>query len=144
MSPTALSLAAAARECRVSRPTLQRAIKAGKLPGASQNSRGHWEIPIPDLLAAGFDIAKPAPPEQAVQSVQHASMASDSEEHARLHARISDLEAALDRERSARAAAEALANERSARIEDLKAQIPPREIEGGKRRGFLARIFGDT
>lgn len=142
MSTTELSLAAAARDCGVSRPTIQRALKAGKMPGAWQNAAGHWRIPVPELIAAGFNIGAPTPPEQPAQSVQHEAMNTDTGEQARLHARIADLETALDRERSARAAAEALAEERLARIADLKAQIPPREIEGGKRKGFLARVFG--
>lgn len=139
---TSLSLAAAARECGVSRPTIERAIKAGRLPNAQRNHRGHWAIPVPDLLAAGFNIGKPSPPEDDAPPVQHAGMHTEPDEHARLHARIADLEAALDRERAARAAAEALAEERLARIDDLKAAMPPRAIGGPKPSGLLGRLFG--
>lgn len=144
MSTTELSLAAAARECNVSRPTIQRAIKSGKLPNCWQNEKGHWRIPVPDLLGAGFNIAAPAPPAQNEQPVQHESMKPDDTDHAHLHARVSDLEAALERETSARKIAEALAEERLARIEDLKSQLPQRSIEGGQtaKRGIFSRLFG--
>lgn len=145
MAVVHLSAAQAAREAGVSRPTIARAIEAGRLPGAYRDQRGHWRIPVPDLLGAGFQIGKPSPPDEPAHPAhpeQHAGMPRPDDERARLHAQVADLRVQVEQERAGRIAAEALAAERLDRIGDLQRQLPPRAIEGGRRRGLLGRLLG--
>lgn len=54
----------AAAACGVSRTTIRRRREAGDLPGAVQDSARGWLIPVEDLLAAGFRLNAPAPPDR--------------------------------------------------------------------------------
>ncbi len=104
------------------RNTVRKALDAGKLPNASKGSDGSWLIPVTDLVAAGFELAAP---DDAVSMTGKEPVRADEE--------VDKLRAALaDAERRA-AVAEALANERLGRIEDLRrgfnvleAHEPPR------------------
>ena len=51
-----LTLTQAARRCGVSRSAVRRALDGGSLPGAvqSEDDRGTWLVPVPDLVAAGL------------------------------------------------------------------------------------------
>ncbi|MFJ5198270.1 helix-turn-helix domain-containing protein [Streptomyces sp. NPDC088394] len=53
----------AATACGVSRTTIRRRREAGDLPGAVQDSAQGWLIPVDDLLAAGFRLNAPSPPD---------------------------------------------------------------------------------
>ncbi|MFI5635062.1 helix-turn-helix transcriptional regulator [Streptomyces sp. NPDC051664] len=53
----------AADACGVSRTTIRRRREAGDLPGAVQDPARGWLIPVDDLLAAGFRLNAPAPPD---------------------------------------------------------------------------------
>ncbi|MFF9870477.1 helix-turn-helix domain-containing protein, partial [Streptomyces sp. NPDC013953] len=55
----------AATACGVSRTTIRRRREAGELPGAVQDPVRGWLIPVDDLLAAGFRLHAPAPPDPA-------------------------------------------------------------------------------
>lgn len=160
------SAAEAARRCGVSRSTIQRALLAGKIPGAEKVPEG-WSIPLEGLLAAGFTPDRPAPPDAAPDHAR-----ADAE-HVRaadqLAARVRELEVALaeqerqtERERLQRAAAEAIARERSEQIGDLRRTVaaleagrgtppPPaptpnpvvtRPVTPEGRRGLLERLAG--
>ena len=61
-----LTLTQAARRCGVSRSAVRRALDGGSLPGAvqSEDDRGTWLVPVPDLVAAGLL----ADPEQSADS----------------------------------------------------------------------------
>src|SRR5699024_4708066 len=119
------SAAEAARRCGVGRATIQRALTAGRIPGAEQTDAG-WSIPLEGLLAAGFHPSRPSPPEDtAPPAREHDRAAAEPlPEHAR---RLADLEAELAEaraqtalERIRREAAEALAAERAERVTDLR------------------------
>ncbi|WP_431784864.1 helix-turn-helix domain-containing protein [Streptomyces chumphonensis] len=53
----------AAAACGVSRTTIRRRREAGELPGAVLDELRGWLIPVDDLLAAGFRLHAPAPPD---------------------------------------------------------------------------------
>ncbi|MFC8177143.1 helix-turn-helix transcriptional regulator [Streptomyces sp. NPDC057325] len=68
MSTTArplLTQREAASACGVSRSTIRRRREAGELPGCVQDEERGWLIPVEALLAAGFRLNAPAPPEDA-------------------------------------------------------------------------------
>ncbi|MFJ3819263.1 helix-turn-helix transcriptional regulator [Streptomyces sp. NPDC090056] len=69
MSTTArplLTQREAASACGVSRSTIRRRREAGELPGCVQDEERGWLIPVEALLAAGFRLNAPSPPEDAV------------------------------------------------------------------------------
>ncbi|MEU0061085.1 helix-turn-helix domain-containing protein [Streptomyces sp. NPDC006334] len=55
----------AATACGVSRTTIRRRREAGELPGSVLDDERGWLIPVDDLLAAGFRLHAPAPPDKA-------------------------------------------------------------------------------
>lgn len=123
------SAAEAARRCGVGRATIQRALTAGRIPGAEQTDAG-WSIPLEGLLAAGFTPDRYQPhdteqPEQGTPAREHdRAPAEPMPEQAR---RIAELERELaearrlaDLERVRRESAEALAAERAERVVDLR------------------------
>lgn len=119
------SAAEAARRCGVGRATIQRALTAGRIPGAEQTDAG-WSIPLEGLLAAGFHPSRPSPPEDAeTPAREHDRAATEPPpEQAR---RIAELEHQLaearrlaELERVRREAAETLAAERAERVTDLR------------------------
>lgn len=76
--PELLTLTQAARRCGVSRSALRRALDAGNLPGAvqSDDDRGTWQVPVGDLVAAGYldDPEQSADsPEQVTEQVADGS-----------------------------------------------------------------------
>ncbi|MFC8494158.1 helix-turn-helix transcriptional regulator [Streptomyces sp. NPDC057235] len=68
MSTTArplLTQREASAACGVSHSTIHRRREAGELPGCVQDEEHDWLIPVEALLAAGFRLNAPAPPEDA-------------------------------------------------------------------------------
>lgn len=63
------SAAESARRCRVSRATIDRAIKSGKL-AAEKDAEGSWRISPHALTEAGLNPSKPPPPEDAATGDQ--------------------------------------------------------------------------
>ncbi len=66
-----LTITEAARAAGVDRRTIRRKLDAGAFPGAVQDTepgRGGsvWRIPVTELLAAGFVLHAPTPPEEPV------------------------------------------------------------------------------
>lgn len=120
----------AARRCNVPRSTLMRRLHAGEIPGAVKNDDGAWAVPLAGLLAAGLVPDAHRPP---VDDDGDADAADDvaarvaAAEHA---AAVARLEGELAAERARREAAETLAAERAARVDDLRAALrmiePPR------------------
>ncbi|MFF9431922.1 helix-turn-helix transcriptional regulator [Streptomyces sp. NPDC014746] len=53
----------AAAACGVSRSTIRRRREAGLLPGSLEDPERGWLIPVEALLAAGFTLNAPAPPD---------------------------------------------------------------------------------
>lgn len=128
------SVAEAARQCGVGRATVQRALQAGRLPNAEQGRRG-WEIPVSDLIGAGFAPGRPtapdapAAPDRAAREHGRAPEPSRPEqvtgqltEHPDT-ARLRALETELAVERARREAAEQLAAERAERVADLRSAL---------------------
>ncbi|MFF8604099.1 helix-turn-helix transcriptional regulator [Streptomyces sp. NPDC015232] len=58
----------AAAACGVSRSTIRRRREAGLLPGSVEDPDRGWLIPVEALLAAGFTLNAPAPPDAAAPS----------------------------------------------------------------------------
>jgi hypothetical protein len=58
----------AATACGVSRSTIRRRREAGELPGCVQDGERGWLIPVEALLAAGFRLNAPSPPEDTVRA----------------------------------------------------------------------------
>jgi len=52
-----VTLSDAAQRCGVSRSTVRRALDRGELPGAVQDGRGVWRVPVSALTAAGWTPA---------------------------------------------------------------------------------------
>jgi hypothetical protein len=126
----------AAAACGVSRTTIRRRREAGELPGAVLDEERGWLIPVEDLLAAGFRLNAPSPPDKAdrgegqdraggrtagVPEVEESDLRAELERLQREH------EAELAAERHARALAEAEAkhlrdrlDERAEHIADLQ------------------------
>ena len=129
-----LTLTEAARAAGVSRSTVRRRLDAGDFPGAWREEERpyRWRVPVPELLAAGIDVQAPN--------------RQDAPEEEPAGETLADLRAALAVERERRAAAEALAEERAARVEDLRASLRQLEartaaVAPPARRGLLARVL---
>jgi excisionase family DNA binding protein len=70
-----LTLSEAAQRCGVSRSTVRRALDAGQLPGAVQDARRVWRVPVSALTAAGLtqadtgaDLGHRTPPDTGGQA----------------------------------------------------------------------------
>lgn len=117
-----LSLREAVKHFEVSRPTLQKALKSGKVSGG-QDGQGHWQVDPAELArvyrprAAGVANAEGA----GVVKLATQNRALPGKDEGELSA----LKAELAQERALRAAAEALADERARHIDDLRRLLPP-------------------
>lgn len=118
----AWALGEAAQHCGVSRSTLKRRLAAGDLPNAYKTPEGQWRIPVPDLLAAGYQPG--APDWGDAQPATQDEPAPD---------RVAELERELALERARRVNAEQIAEERRGRIEDL--QMAMRLLEAPRSTG---------
>ena len=90
-----LTITEAAAACGVSRKTIRRRLDADKFPNAHRldgpagTETGPWVIPIEDLIAAGLQPGKPAPPDKPEpvspepMDASHASEADDELEKLR-------------------------------------------------------------
>jgi len=56
-----VTLSRAAELCGVSRSTVRRALDRGELPGAVQDERQVWRVPVSSLTAAGWTAADTGP-----------------------------------------------------------------------------------
>ncbi|MFJ7138016.1 helix-turn-helix domain-containing protein [Streptomyces fungicidicus] len=122
----------AATACGVSRTTIRRRREAGELPGAVLDDDRGWLIPVEDLLAAGFRLNAPAPPDEkkAVGDPRAAAIPKDPAPDETTSALRAELERlrhehalALADERGARQLAEAEARHLQARLEERGAHI---------------------
>lgn len=120
----AWTLAEASEHCGVSRSTLKRRLAAGDLPNAYKTPEGQWRIPVPDLLAAGYQPGAPDWGDAQPATQDEPAPAPD---------RVTELERELALERARRASAEQIAEERRGRIEDL--QMAMRLLEAPRSTG---------
>ncbi len=114
----ALTLTEATKTTGVSRKTLRRRLDSDEFPNASRldgpagTGTGPWVIPIADLLGAGFTLHSPDD-----------DRAEDKPDDHGVELRIHDLEHELALERERRRAAEAIAAERAAALDDLRTAL---------------------
>ena len=114
----ALTLTEAAKATKVSRKTLRRRLDSDEFPNARRldgptgTGTGPWVIPIADLLSAGFTLHSPDD-----------DRAEDKPDDHGVDLRIHDLEHELALERERRRAAEAIAAERAAALDDLRTAL---------------------
>jgi len=115
--PHMLTISEAAARTGASRSRIRRMLDAGAFPSAIQEdqpSKGAsarvWHIPTPDLLAAGLIPNKP--PDRGDDPGNLSEQVPAHE--------LAALRAELDLERERRRAAEALAAERAANLDDLR------------------------
>lgn len=119
----------AADACGVSRTTIRRRREAGELPGSVLDDDRGWLIPVDDLLAAGFRLHAPAPPDQAgpEEATAGAGQADGPGEAAELRAELERLrhetQLLLTQEQHARALAEAEARHLKERLDERAGHI---------------------
>nr|CRY94220.1 hypothetical protein [uncultured prokaryote] len=111
MSGEEWSSAEAAKRCGVSRATMSRRLTAGEIPGA-RKTPGGWKIPPQSLAVLGMLTEDTTEPEAATEDTTATTTAAEVE--------LAELRGRLEIERARRQAAEQLAAERAARIEDLR------------------------
>lgn len=109
-----LSLRDAERRFKVTRPTLSKALKSGKISGR-RNARGHWEVEVSELVRV-YEARVPAHDEGTEEfTTRH------TPETVKAHPEAQSEIEALKREL---AVAQALAEERAQHIEDLRKMLP--------------------
>ena len=113
-----LSIREAVKHFDVSRPTLQKALKSGKVSGV-QDGQGTWTID-PAELARIYQPRKP-PPGNVGKSLPD----NFSTENTLLPSQLEALRQQLAEAERRAAVAEALADERGKHIEDLRRMLPP-------------------
>lgn len=112
-----LSIREAVKHFDVSRPTLTKALKTGKIAG-QRDEKGHWSIDPSELSRvyrsrdASYGTGVKSLPEGFSPDVQS------------LHAEIERLNAAVSVAEARANAAEQIAEERAARIDDLRRLLP--------------------
>ena len=122
-----LSLREAAKYFNVSRPTLQKALKSGKISGV-QDGKGVWTID-PAELARVYQ-----PRKLSLDNPANTLPDNFSTENTSLPGQVEALKEQLaDAERRA-AVAEALAEERAKHIVDLRRMLPAPEAAQSRRR----------
>lgn len=122
-----LSIREAVKHFDVSRPTLQKALKSGKISGV-QDGQGTWTID-PSEMARVYQ------PRQG-ETVKFCGQEHDdlSTENTPLHGQIETLKEKLAYAEKRAAVAEALAEERGKHIEDLRRMLPAPEASQSRRR----------
>lgn len=110
------SASEAARRCGIGRATMTRRLQAGEIAGATRNDEGHWQVPLTGLLAAGLRPDRPTLLEDDEQDADDTGQSDDIAAAVEL----AELRGQLALERARREAAEQLADERAARIDDLR------------------------
>lgn len=126
-----LSVRAAAAQFEISRPTLTKWLKSGKISGErlSEDDGGGWLIDSAELARVGVN-PRSAPEPDAVNAQSHARgkiTAVSTGLPGGDGAEVSALKAALELEKAKREAAEKLAEERGRHIEDLRRMLPAPE-----------------
>ena len=116
-----MSLREAVKHFDVSRPTLQKALKSGKVSGV-QDGKGHWQVDPSELSrvyqARGANAAKVDKALTGNLSAQNRGLPGKDD------VELSVLRAELEQERIRRGAAEVLAEERGRHIDDLRRLLP--------------------
>lgn len=114
---TKLSLREAAKTFDVSRPTLTKALKMGKISG-DQDAAGGWKVDYSELAR----VYQTRIPNTVV--LGKAEAVNFTDENTPFTGEIERLKAALSLSEARAEAAERLAQERAERIEDLRRMLP--------------------
>ena len=131
-----MSLREAVKHFDVSRPTLQKSLKDGKISGV-QDGKGQWQVDPSELArvyrprSAKMDKAENFNAGN-LPSVNRALPGN-------LDAEVQALKASLEVEKAKREAAEALAEERARHSEDLRRMLPPPEAGPQRKRWWQWR-----
>ncbi|MFF0205990.1 hypothetical protein [Streptomyces sp. NPDC005017] len=88
-----------AAACGVSRTTIRRRREVGALPGTVEDGKDGYLIPVEDLLAAGFRLNAPAPPDLEPAQDEAPAPAAGPGEVAELRTQLAENEARNLRER---------------------------------------------
>ena len=132
-----LSVRAAAAQFEVSRPTLSKWLKSGKISGEKlpQDEGGGWLIDSAELARAGVKPRTASEPDPVnAESYQGGKLPGLSRGlPGNVDAEVSALKAALELEKAKREAAEGLAEERARHIEDLRRMLPPPDAKPRRR-----------
>lgn len=136
-----LSVRAAAAQFDVSRPTLTKWLKSGRISGERQSPEdgGGWLIDPAELIRAGVKARS----EGKAQSVNLPGNAEvdltgfDRDLPVNAESELKALQAELEVERARREAAEAIAEERGRHIEDLRRLLPPPDASAQRKRWRL-------
>jgi len=118
-----VSIREAVKIYNVSRPTLTKALKSGKLSG-SQDGKGQWQID-PAELARVYQ-----PRTDALEKSGEPEQVNFTSQNTHLSGEVDTLKARLAEAEQRAAVAEALADERGKHIEDLRRILPaPQEAQ---------------
>jgi hypothetical protein len=114
MKRPTLNVTEAADATGKSRRTIARLLDAGRLDGAEKDDDGTWRIPVEALIAAGLTLHAPSPPDAA---------ASDETPPAPPRDALDTLRAEMADWRRRAEVAEAVAAERAAALDDVRAAL---------------------
>lgn len=132
-----LSIREAVKHYQVSRPTLTKALKSGKISG-TQDGQGQWSID-PSELSRVYQprTDTSTAPEQALAgqsaTIMTAQNTPDPTEFDALRSQLAEVELRAVKAETRADAAELLAKERAERIEDLRRMLPPPEAPKKRR-----------
>ena len=132
-----LSIREAVKHYQVSRPTLTKALKSGKVSG-TQDGQGKWAID-PSELARVYQprIGTSDAPGQVLAGQPEADLATsntpDPAELEALRIQLAEVELRAVKAEIRADAAELLAKERAERIEDLRRMLPPPDAPRKRR-----------
>ena len=125
-----LSIREAVKHFDVSRPTLQKALKSGKVSGV-QDEQGTWTIDPSEMAR----VYQPRPNKPTV--TDHLEQETLSIKNAHLPGQVEVLKEQLADAEKRAAVAEAMAEERGRHIEDLRRMLPAPEGVPSRRRWWL-------
>ena len=132
-----LSIREAVKHYQVSRPTLTKALKSGKVSG-TQDGQGKWSIDLSELARVYQPrVGAPDASEHVLTGQPEVKLATpntpDPAELKALRAQLADVELRAVKAETRADAAELLAKERAERIEDLRRMLPPPEAPKKRR-----------
>lgn len=131
-----LSVREAARRFDVSRPTLVKHLKNGKLSGEPVDGGG-WLIDPAELIRAGYVARTDGGKFSEIVKIELPTVAKGLPGAG--DAEVLELKAALEAEKIRREAAEALAAERLQHIDDLRRMLPPPDAKPRRWWPWLSR-----
>ena len=132
-----LSIREAVKHYQVSRPTLTKALKSGKISG-TQDGQGKWSIDPSELARvyqprlAVADALEPAQPGQPLENLTTQNTPDPGELEA-LRTQLVEIELRAVKAETRADAAELLAKERAERIEDLRRMLPAPDQQKKRR-----------